>query len=112
MDGNFYTKNFNFMFTERVIILLLFFLLCQFPLKLISQDSIKVKNSDSTEIIRPLPKWLLDQKKNQTVKNGHPSEVLKSNNYFLYSILLTIILLFVIVISVSIAIVKRSRQTN
>jgi hypothetical protein len=96
---------------EMLLIYLLFHITFT-PVNIYSQDSVKVKKTDSTEITKPLPKWLLDQKKNQTAKKEQPTDILKSKNYFLYSVLLTAIFLIMIVVSVSIIIVKRSRHSE
>ncbi len=113
MDRCNFLKNISLMNRSKVLLIFLFLFLLYtslFPVNLAYQDSVKVKKADSTEITRPLPKWLLEQKKNQTVKNEQPSDILKTNNYFMFSILFTVIILLVIVVSVSIIIVKRSRQ--
>ena len=110
MDNFSFSKNISLTFRRKAIAVFLFFSFFQtflYPAHLIPQDSVKVETTDSTEIIRPLPKWLLDQKKNQTVKKEQSSDILESNNYFLFSALFTAIILLAIVGSVSIIIVKR-----
>ena len=110
MDNFSFSKNFSWMFRRKTIAVFLFFSFFQtflYPAHLIPQDSVKVETTNSTEIIRPLPKWLLDQKKYQTVKKEQPSDILKSNNYFLLSALLTAIILLAIVGSISVIILKR-----
>jgi len=106
-------ENISLFFGKKIIVVLLFFFFFRvslMPAILISQDSITVKKADSTEITRPLPKWLLDQKKNQTAKNEQPSDIFKSKNYFLFSVWITVILLLLVVASVSTFIIKRSRR--
>ena len=109
-DRNIYQPFRSKMF--EILLIYLLFHITYTPINLYSQDSVKVKKTDSTEITRPLPKWLLDQKKYQTEKKEQPSDILKSKNYFLYSILFTATFLIMIVGSVSIIIVKRSRQSK
>ena len=110
-----FDRNIYRMFRSKIIEILLIYLFFQLaltPVNLYSQDSVNVKKADSTEITRPLPKWLLDQKKYQTVKKEHPSDILKRNNYIFFSVLLTVIILFVIVVLVCIIILKRNRQNR
>ncbi len=114
MDNCSFLKNISLMFGRKAIVVFLFFSFFHaglMPDNLVSQDSVKVNKTDSTVTTRSLPKWLLEQKKYQTARKEQPSDIFKSNNYFLFSAMLTVILLFVIVVSVSIIIVKRRSQS-
>ncbi|MBC8181484.1 hypothetical protein H8E88_10215 [candidate division KSB1 bacterium] len=110
MNNRKFSKNISLTFRKKAIVVFLFFSFFHTDLmlgKLVSQDSVKVNKTDSTVTSRSLPKWLLDQKKNQTVQ---PSEILKKNNDIMWSVLFTGIVMIFFVVSVSIFIIKRSRQ--
>ena len=73
-------------------------------------DTSRAQMTDTTASTRPLPQWLIDQKKRATARETIPKDVIRKDDSMLISLAITGITLILIVITASIVIIKRKKN--